>query len=162
MENIWAPWRMDYILNGEEKGCIFCNKPKENEDEKNLILLRRNLCFVVMNLYPYNNGHLLVVPFRHFGKFTETTREESLEIFETTQVCVKVLGKAFKPDGLNIGINLGRVAGAGVEDHLHVHIVPRWSGDTNFMTVLADVRVIPEHISNTYRKLKGVFEEIGV
>ena len=158
MENIWAPWRMDYILNEKENSCIFCDKSKENEDKKNLILLRKNLCFVIMNLYPYNNGHIMIAPYRHFGNVTEANREESLEIFETMQDCVKILEKTFKPDGFNIGINLGRVAGAGIKDHVHLHIVPRWEGDTNFMPVLADVRVIPEHISKTYNTLKENFE----
>ncbi len=160
MENIWAPWRMDYILNDKENSCIFCDKSKENEDKKNLILLRKNLCFVIMNLYPYNNGHIMIAPYRHIGNVTEANREESLEIFETMQDCVKVLEKTFKPEGFNIGINLGRVAGAGIKDHVHLHIVPRWEGDTNFMPVLADVRVIPEHISKTYNTLKERFSQL--
>lgn len=157
MENIWAPWRMDYILNDKENGCIFCDKAKENKDERNLILLRKNLCFVIMNLYPYNNGHIMIAPYRHIGNVTETNKEESLEIFETMQICLKILEKTFKPDGFNVGINLGKVAGAGIKDHVHLHIVPRWEGDTNFMPVLADVRVIPEHISKTYKTLKEKF-----
>jgi len=149
---------MDYILNEGEEGCIFCNKPKEDKDEKNLILLRKKFCFAIMNLYPYNNGHLMIAPYRHFGNLTEANRDESLEIFETIQICLKILEKAFKPDGFNIGINLGRIAGAGIEDHVHIHIVPRWEGDTNFMTVLADVRVIPEHINKTYKTLKEIID----
>ena len=158
MENIWAPWRMEYIINEEEDGCIFCNKPKESNDEKNLILLREKLTFVIMNLFPYNNGHLMIAPYRHLNNPTLTDREESLELFETIQVCLKVLGEAFKPDGYNVGINLGRTAGAGIENHFHIHVVPRWEGDTNFMPVLADVRVIPEHINKTYRTLKELFK----
>ena len=158
MENLWAPWRIDYILSKKEAGCIFCDKPAENRDEDNLILLRGKFNFIIMNAYPYNNGHMMVVPYRHTAMLSDWQPEEQQEMMQLASVGVEVLRKAMKPDGFNLGINMGIVAGAGVADHIHLHIVPRWNGDTNFMPVLSDTRVVSEHLRATYRKLKETME----
>jgi ATP adenylyltransferase len=153
MEQIWAPWRMAYIGGDRGDGCVFCDKAASAEDEQNLVLLRGEKTFVLMNLYPYNNGHLLVVPKRHVGEMEDLNEEEMMELFKMTRKMVKVLG-FFKPQGFNIGINIGSAAGAGIPGHFHIHIVPRWIGDTNFMPVFGDVRVISESLEGTYKKLK--------
>lgn len=153
MKKIWAPWRIEYIRSEKAKGCIFCQKPKEDRDAQNYILFRGNLNFTMLNLYPYNPGHLMVASFRHAATLEELTNEELFEHFDLVRKGVKALKEAYKPDGFNIGINLGRVAGAGVEDHVHTHIVPRWNGDTNFTTVISDTRVIPEALASTYAQL---------
>ncbi|RDV84307.1 HIT family protein [Ammonifex thiophilus] len=163
MERLWAPWRAVYV--GKSTGrteCIFCAKLQDNRDEENLLLLRREHAFVLMNLYPYNNGHLLVAPNRHVGDVTELTPEEWLEIFTLTKDMVEILRRVMRPDGFNIGINLGKVAGAGIPEHFHVHIVPRWEGDTSFMTVFGEVRVIPEALGDTYAKLRKTLQEVGL
>jgi ATP adenylyltransferase len=158
MERLWAPWRITY-LTGEEKidGCLFCVKFNEIDDEENLILYRGETCYVIMNRYPYTNGHLMVVPVRHVGEVSELTVEEEVEILSLAGRCTRTMKMLMHADGFNIGMNLGRVAGAGVADHLHLHIVPRWNGDTNFMPVLGETRVISEGLRETYNKLKGVF-----
>lgn len=163
MRWLWAPWRITYILHVDSKkeGCIFCNKPKEEKDEENFILYRGKYSFVIMNLFPYNSGHLMVAPYKHTGNFEELTDEEGFELFKLTRECVRILREVMEPHGFNIGVNLGRPAGAGYEDHLHVHIVPRWNGDTNFMPVLADVKVVPEGLRETYKKLKPHFDRLG-
>ena len=157
MEHIWAPWRIEYILQDKPEGCIFCEKPGENNDVQNYILHRGNKNFVILNSYPYNPGHLLVAPFRHVGNIEDLTREELHEHIELVSRSVEVLKQVFGTEAYNIGINLNRIAGAGIEDHFHSHIVPRWSGDTNSMTVIADLRVVPEALANTYNRLKGKF-----
>ena len=154
MEHIWAPWRIEYIMSDHSKGCILCQKPEENNDEANYILARREWNFVILNLYPYNPGHLLVAPYRHIAHLDDMSDEELREHFETVRSYTKLLKEVFNPSGFNIGINLGRVAGAGIEYHLHTHIVPRWQGDTNFITAISDSRVIPEALAATYQKLK--------
>jgi ATP adenylyltransferase len=157
MEHLWAPWRMPYIdssKDNKEETCIFCDKPKEDRDVENLILYRSALSFIIMNKYPYNPGHLMVAPYHHTGRLEDLTDEERNELFAIVSWGVMLLKKVLNPDGLNIGINLGRVAGAGIEDHLHVHIVPRWNGDTNFMPVMADVRVVPQALADSYKRLK--------
>ncbi|MFA4837369.1 MAG: HIT domain-containing protein, partial [Dehalococcoidia bacterium] len=130
MEYIWAPWRIEYILGEKEKDCIFCHKPKQDKDKENLLLYRGKRNLVMMNLYPYNPGHLMVAPYRHTNILEALDDEEMLEHLQLVTRCVAVLKEAMKPNGFNIGINLGRVAGAGIEDHIHTHIVPRWNGDT--------------------------------
>ncbi len=159
---LWAPWRLEYILGEKETGCIFCTRIEQSpeHDERNLILLRGETCFVIMNRYPYNNGHLMVVPYRHTGDLTELSPEENQDVMAMLQQTLRVLSEAMTPDGFNIGLNLGRVAGAGVDDHLHFHIVPRWDADTNFMPVIGDTRVIPEALNATYKKLRVVFEKL--
>lgn len=151
MNNIWAPWRADYITAPKNDVCIFCSDSREHDG---LILTKGRLCFAVMNRFPYTTGHCMVVPFRHVGDIIELGQEELAEIMAMAQAIVRAARAAMKPDGFNIGFNLGSVAGAGVADHLHMHIVPRWKGDTNFMPVLADVHIISEHIEKTRDKIK--------
>lgn len=157
MEHLWAPWRMAYIDAGEKKdgGCIFCAKAAENNDEENLILYRGKKCFVLMNLYPYNNGHLMIAPYVHVPSIEELPAQTLTDIMKTAQRCLITLRAAIHPHGFNMGINQGATAGAGIADHVHFHIVPRWNGDTNFMPVLADVKVMPDFLANTYRQLKA-------
>jgi ATP adenylyltransferase len=159
MKQIWAPWRIKYIQIAKTgaEGCILCDKPKENNDEENYILYRGERNFLILNSYPYNPGHLMVAPYRHVASLKELTREELREHFDVVSRSVEVLKQVFKPGGFNVGINLGKVAGAGIDDHIHTHIVPRWQGDTNFMPVVSDVRVVPEALAETYDKLKGKF-----
>jgi ATP adenylyltransferase len=161
MKRIWAPWRIDYIL-GEEKesGCIFCTKPAADSDDENLIIHRAVGAFTMMNKYPYNNGHLLVVPYRHVPDICELGPEENSLLVQEVCRSLNVLRLVMRPDGFNIGINLGKTAGAGIEDHVHYHIVPRWDGDTNIMPVLADIKVIPEHLSITSLKLRDGFHKL--
>lgn len=164
MERLWAPWRMQYIEQIDDpadEGCIFCGKPEENDDEKNLILHRSSHCFVIMNLFPYNNGHLMVIPYRHLSDYRDLTDEELLDMQQLVRKTVGIIDGLMKPQGYNIGMNLGRVAGAGIADHLHTHIVPRWNGDTNFMPVLGQVKVISEELRTTWRKLRAEFERVG-
>ena len=150
---LWAPWRMEYILGEKERGCIFCTRVQQSCDRENLILARGETCFLIMNRYPYNNGHLMVVPNRHVASLTDLNERESRDLMAWLQRSVEVLSRALKPDGFNIGLNLGKVAGAGVDDHLHVHIVPRWDADTNFMPVVAETKVISEALDQTYDKI---------
>ena len=157
MDPIWAPWRMEYIRMEKPAGCILCSKPLEDADEANLILHRAGRNFVMMNAYPYNPGHLLVAPYRHVASPEDLTSEELGEHMEVVTRGLAVLREVFGPAGFNIGMNLGRVAGAGIEDHVHTHIVPRWQGDNNFMPVLTDTRVMPEALADTYRQLAGRF-----
>lgn len=159
MDQIWAPWRMEYIGGERDNGCVFCEKAASAEDEQNLVLLRGEKTFVIMNLYPYNNGHLLIIPKRHVGEMEELTEEEMMELFQMTRKMVRVL-RIFKPQGFNVGINIGMAAGAGIPGHFHIHIVPRWLGDTNFMPVFGDVRVISESLEGTYKKLKGALADL--
>lgn len=159
MKYLWAPWRMDYISGEKKRGCFFCRKLKEKKDRKNLILYQGEHVFVVMNRYPYNNGHLMIVPKRHYPGLEQLNDKESKELFDLTRASVKVLKACFRPHGFNIGINIGRVGGAG-EDHLHLHIVPRWSGDTNFMPVIGETKVVPEYLQKTYQRLHSAFSDL--
>ncbi len=152
MKLLWAPWRLEYITGEKEDECIFCTKPKEGNDKKNLILYNGETSFIIMNRYPYSNGHLMAVPYKHTKDFSELGQEERLELMNLTVKCMDIL-QVIKPEGFNIGMNLGRVGGAGIDDHLHFHVVPRWSGDTNFMPVIGDVRVMPEYLEETYDTL---------
>ena len=157
MERMWAPWRIEYIQMEKPEECILCGKPKQNNDELNQILYRGNKNFVMMNTYPYNPGHLMVAPYRHIADLGELTNEELHEHAEIVSQSIRILREAFNPAGFNIGMNMGKVAGAGIEEHIHTHIVPRWQGDTNFMPVMSDVRVVPEALAGTYQKLKNEF-----
>ncbi len=157
MKHIWAPWRMEYIQGEKTEGCILCEAPVRNNDEENYILFRGEKNFIIMNSYPYNPGHLMVVPYRHLASLEELTDEERHEHLDIVSRSVAVLRRAFSPGGFNLGTNIGKIAGAGIEGHIHTHIVPRWQGDTNFMPVVSDVRVIPEALAETYRKLKVEF-----
>jgi ATP adenylyltransferase len=148
---------MEYIKKADNPGCIFCSKPSEDKDVENYILHREKFNFVILNCYPYNPGHLMVVPFRHLSTPEELTDEELSEHYQLVRKCITILRKVLNPDGFNVGMNLGRVAGAGIDKHIHTHIVPRWTGDNNFMPVLSDVRVVNESLSATYNKLVNSF-----
>ncbi|NJE01191.1 HIT domain-containing protein [Thermococcus sp. JdF3] len=161
MKTLWAPWRIEYIRSPKHDGCIFCDFPKENRDRERLILHRGKHCFVIMNNYPYNPGHVMIAPYRHVGKWEDLTEEELLEIMKLSQLMIKALKKTMNPQGFNMGVNLGRVAGAGIDDHVHLHIVPRWNGDTNFMPAIADTKVIPESLEEAYDELKKAIDEIA-
>ena len=153
MKVLWAPWRMGYVLsNQNDNGCIFCPGEDRQDDENRLILRVDPLTLVMMNKFPYNNGHLLVAPVRHVSGLEHLSDDEVLDLLLMVRRSIESLKGNMNPDGFNVGLNLGQVGGAGVENHMHFHIVPRWKGDTNYMTVLGDVRVIPEHIQETYRK----------
>jgi ATP adenylyltransferase len=153
VKQLWAPWRLEYIQSADEQdGCVFCRAPGL-DDEEGLVVHRGEHAFVLLNRYPYASGHLMVAPYRHVGDFGALTPEEALEIHGLAATALGALGEAMAPQGFNLGWNLGRVAGAGIVDHVHEHVVPRWSGDTNFMPVLADVKVMPEALEATRRKL---------
>ncbi len=154
---LWAPWRIEYIRGEKEHECFLCRMFAEKTDRENLILFRGKTCVVNMNRYPYNSGHLMVAPIRHIADLDELTPEEEQEFSELTRRAVSALRAALQPEGFNIGINLGAAAGAGLEDHLHRHIVPRWAGDTNFMPVIGDTHVVPEALSETYDILRKEF-----
>lgn len=154
MEHIWAPWRIEYILQTEQSGCFLCLKPKEKNDELNLILHRGEGNFIILNSFPYNPGHLMVAPYRHIGQLDMLSDAESKEHFDMVKLSTRLLTEIMKPAGFNIGMNLGKVAGAGLDNHIHTHIVPRWQGDTNFMPVVANTKVLPEALAATYKKLK--------
>ena len=147
---LWAPWRVEYIHSGKQRECFLCRVFSENADRENLLLFRGQTCAVIMNRFPYNSGHLMVAPYRHIANLADFTLDENLEMAALTARAVAVLRKVMAPQGFNIGINLGDAAGAGLKDHLHQHIVPRWIGDTNFMPVLGGPRVIPEALKITY------------
>lgn len=148
---------MAYITGESQKrtkGCIFCLKPKQKKDAKNLLVLRGREAFVIMNLFPYNNGHLMVAPYRHIGDLSKLRDSELLEMMNLARRCQRAIAATMRPDGFNLGFNLGRTAGAGIADHVHLHLVPRWNGDTNFMPVLAGTKVISEGLAQTYLRLK--------
>jgi ATP adenylyltransferase len=157
MKHIWAPWRIEYIRAAKPAGCILCDLPKESRDVENYILYRGKSNFIMLNSYPYNPGHLLIAPYRHTANMEELTDIERNEHYKLVSRSIVVLKEVFKPGGFNIGANLGRVAGAGIEDHFHSHIVPRWQGDNNYIPVLADVRVVPQALADTYKTLAGKF-----
>jgi ATP adenylyltransferase len=166
MKTLWAPWRLEYVTDDSpdrKTGCIFCPRIAGSEDEQNLIVYRTPLTIVLLNRYPYSNGHLLVMPKKHTGEMDDLDQAEMLELCEATRLSLRALKQTMKPHAFNVGLNLGKgeVAGAGIPDHLHVHIVPRWAGDTSFMPVLADVKVMPEHLSQSYQKLKAAFDQLA-
>jgi ATP adenylyltransferase len=154
METLFAPWRSEYIRGEKPAGCVLCRDVLRSSE---LVVCEAKEAYVIVNRYPYTGGHLMIVPFRHLRRISELTSSEREAIFSLMDLSVRVLTEAMKPEGFNIGINLGKAAGAGVDDHLHMHIVPRWSGDTNFMSVVGEVRVIPEDVSGTARELRPYF-----
>lgn len=163
METLWSPWRYEYIASGGTEsggstGCVFCEIQKSPErDESNFVLHRASYNYVVLNIYPYISGHLLVVPFQHVAELDGAAKEITDELMDLTKRCQTALRAVYQPSGFNLGMNLGRAAGAGIADHIHIHIMPRWIGDTNFMSTVGKTRVIPEELSATYRKLKDKF-----
>jgi ATP adenylyltransferase len=157
MKQLWAPWRLEYIQSADEQeGCVFC-RAVEADDEEALVVHRGERALVVLNKYPYASGHLMVAPCRHEGEFGELTADEALEIHRLAAGGLGALTETMRPQGFNIGWNLGRIAGAGIVDHVHLHLVPRWAGDTNFMPVLADLKVMPEALADTRRKLAAAW-----
>jgi ATP adenylyltransferase len=161
---LWSPWRMDYIRRGEREGddgCIFCDLPAagRDQDEANHLLARGQLSFVLLNAFPYNPGHLMAAPYRHVGDFEALTAEELAELMAFAGRAIRALREASGPHGFNLGMNLGQVAGAGIADHLHLHLVPRWGGDTNFMPVVGQTKVLPELLAETDRRLRRLFSE---
>jgi ATP adenylyltransferase len=163
MDRLWAPWRMSYIsgIDKKDEGCVFCAKPQQTDDLANLVLTRGALAYVIMNLYPYNNGHLMVVPYLHTSKVEELDSAAIAEMWQLCQKSIAVLREAFHPEGFNIGLNVGRVAGAGIDQHLHLHIVPRWNGDTNFMPVTGQTKVISQSLEDAYDALQPLYQSIG-
>jgi ATP adenylyltransferase len=157
---IWAPWRLEYVKDAgkdNDDECIFCAKPQEDSDEENLIVHRGEGCFVILNLFPYTNGHLMVAPYEHIAKLQELNPAVLTEMMGLGQRAMTRLEQVYEPHGYNVGFNQGRIAGAGFEGHIHLHVVPRWGGDTNFMPVIADTRVMPQSLEQSYEALKGAF-----
>jgi ATP adenylyltransferase len=161
MDRLWAPWRMKYILGSKKpSGCILCDEMRKRDDRTNYILYRGKHSFVIMNLYPYNNGHLMIVPYAHESEIDRLPVEELADLMKTTQASANILKQAMRPEGLNIGINIGKPAGAGIPEHLHIQIVPRWTGDSSYITVFNDTRVMPELLDGTYDRLRPYFERL--
>ena len=159
MEQLWAPWRMELIEKGDpQQGCIFCELPRKRNDRENLILGRTPHTFAILNRFPYNNGHLMVVPRRHLADLGPLPREEHQDLAEMLRVAIRLVGQAYGAQGHNIGMNQGRAAGAGIADHLHWHVVPRWTGDTNFMPVVGDTKVMIEHLYASWDRLRPLFD----
>jgi len=159
MKQLWAPWRMTYLrgLHKKVEGCLFCEKLKCSDEEEH-VLYRGKLCYVTLNRFPYNNGHLLVVPYQHTGRLEDLDDETTLEMMQLVRHSLTFIRQAYNPDGFNVGVNEGSAAGAGVAEHIHLHIVPRWGGDANYMTVVSETRVIPESLDDTYRLFRPLFD----
>ena len=160
MKQLWAPWRMEYVKSEKSDECIFCSLPKANEDTKNYILHRGQSAFIIMNIFPYNSAHVMESPFRHIGCLTAQNPDESKEMNSLALRTIEILRAVINPEGFNVGYNIGKAAGAGYDEHIHCHIVPRWTGDTNFMPVLAETKVHPEHLKTTYKKLLPHFKTL--
>jgi ATP adenylyltransferase len=156
-ERLWAPWRLEYIKGPRADECIFCTKPDAGDDRGSYIVRRGEHCFVILNAYPYNNGHLMIAPYRHVPSIEELDGDVLLELMTLTQQGLGALRQAYGPEGFNLGINQGKVAGAGVEHHVHLHIVPRWGADTNFMPVIGDTRVLPQSLQDSYADVSGAW-----
>jgi ATP adenylyltransferase len=160
MKSLWAPWRMSYILGDDKpQGCIFC-QACDGVGFDNLVLGVGDSCLAMMNKYPYNNGHVLIAPKRHVADLASLSPQEQADLIHNVTLATQAMRELMRPEGFNVGLNLGRAAGAGIEEHMHFHVVPRWNGDTNFMTVLGEVRSIPEHMEATYQKLKPYFSHL--
>ncbi|MGE3272756.1 MAG: HIT domain-containing protein [Chloroflexota bacterium] len=157
MERLWTPWRMNYVGGERPAGCIFCAKPAEDQDEQNLILGRSAHAYALLNLYPYNSGHLMVVPYLHTGDLAALPSDIAGDVMALTQRAIAAITEEYQPAGFNVGMNLGEVAGGSISAHLHVHVVPRWGGDTNFMPVTADTKVLPETLERTWQRLRRRF-----
>ena len=161
MKQLWCPWRIEYILGPKPETCVFCLPESVEEDEERLVLYRGKAVFVIMNKYPYSNGHLMVTPYRHMMNICDLTPDESSETMHLLQACTGILQKVFSPQGVNIGLNLGEAAGAGIREHIHFHLVPRWNGDSSFMAILDEVRVMPQHLNESYKALKPCFDALA-
>lgn len=161
MEHLWTPWRMEYLVSDKESDCPFCRALSAEDDRAYYILYRGEHCFVILNKYPYNNGHLMVLPYRHISDFGDLTAKERTEFNDLLELSLAAHRKSSNPDGFNVGMNLGAAAGAGIESHLHMHVVPRWSGDTNFMTVINQTRAIPELLEDAWDRLKPAFDKLA-
>ncbi|GAB4492523.1 MAG: HIT domain-containing protein [Anaerolineales bacterium] len=160
MKRLWAAWRMKYITNAEqETGCIFCNALTKADDDQNLVIRREQHAFIMLNKYPYTSGHLMVAPFAHQASLELLEPGERAEMMELVSQCITALRQIYHPHGFNVGINIGAAAGAGVPGHVHIHIVPRWNGDTNFMSTIGEVRVLPESLEETYRRVKEILHD---
>lgn len=162
MDKLWAPWRLEYInllQDKKKKKCIFCEMPKEKKDQKNFIVARTKYSFCVLNIYPYNNGHLLIVPYRHVSGLSNLREEERDDLFDLLLSMKTLVKKTLKPGGYNIGINLGKIAGAGFPGHLHIHLVPRWRGDVNFMPVTGNIKVISQSLKVLFQRLRACAQE---
>ncbi len=162
MDRLWTPWRMPY-LRGEEgvpEGCIFCVKSQEDDAEVHIVH-RGRFCYVILNRFPYSNGHLMVVPYAHVSSLEDLDADALAELMALTQLSLRVLRAAYEPQGFNVGVNIGKAAGAGVAEHVHLHIVPRWVGDANYMTIVGQTRVIPEWLDQTYERLRPLFERMS-
>lgn len=158
MDTLWTPWRSTYMKAKKEKGrCVFCDAAARSDDEETLIVHRAEHCFVILNRYPYTSGHLMVAPYSHVSRLTHISEEASAEMMRLVRQSEIAIERAYSPDGLNVGMNLGEAAGAGIEQHIHMHVLPRWRGDANFITSIGNARVIPEDLSTTYRKLSEQF-----
>jgi len=161
MERLWSPWREQYILGIRDEskgGCIFCNLGKQNPAKENLVIFKGKLAFVVMNKYPYNNGHLMVIPYNHTDDITNLTQEERNELIDLTNKSVIILKELLEPQGFNIGANQGDISGAGIAEHIHFHIVPRWGGDTNFMPVIGETKIISQALEKSWEAIKKLFD----
>ena len=160
MDHLWSPWRLDYVTaTGAATGCVFCDALSGEQDS--LVVFRGHTCFVILNKYPYNNGHLMVIPNRHVASLAGATEAELCELIDLARRAEIALSEAYGPHGLNMGINIGKPAGAGVLDHVHLHVVPRWNGDTNYMTVVGQTRVLPEELFKTADRLRPLFERLS-
>lgn len=164
MNRLFSPWRSQYIASFREpssdNACLFCDAATSENDAANLVLLRRDTCYVMMNLYPYNSGHILIIPYRHTPWLKELTKNENAEILGVTSLMIEAINEVMHPEGYNVGANLGRAAGAGIDQHIHFHVVPRWTGDTNFMPTLADTKLVSEDIRKTYKKLRAAVKKL--
>ena len=160
MKRLWAPWRLEYIKGPPPEGCIFCVFPRDGRDREHRILHQGQRVFVMLNTFPYNSGHLMIVPHRHVADFGALEDPEALELIHLTTAATEAIRETYGPEGFNIGANIGRAAGAGIVDHIHVHVVPRWTGDTNFMPVLGEVKVLPEDLSVTYDRLASALQTV--
>lgn len=161
MKRLWAPWRMEYLAEERVEGCVFCDKPAEEDDRANYLLYRGEHAYILMNIYPYSNGHLMVAPYAHVAQLADLDREVRIEIMELSTLCTRLLARTSHPGGFNLGANVGKAAGAGYDEHFHMHVVPRWLGDTNFMPVIGNTRVIPELLDESYNRLKQALAEIS-
>ena len=158
MDYLWSPWRYQYVSQQvPQEGCVFCIKMQQSNDEQNLVLYRGVNSYVLLNLYPYTSGHLMIAPYQHVGSLSAADDATWLEMMQLTRKAEQALQKAYHPDGINLGMNLGKSAGAGIADHIHMHVLPRWHADSNFITTIGETRVLPEALEDTYRKLKGLF-----